>query len=310
MRLQGAGATGHFDAEVHLLVNVLVTDSRLFGTNAQQIKRFDRLEVFHTALRSYDTMLVNWKTVIVNAVLDKEFVHRQNETAALFEAIFRDAGQKSLRFWRAETREDWAALLRPLCNHGDEIVWLLTNDDHIFIDVKNELIKEGLAMLHEDTSRFKGLVYSHWPESLRLAAENGGERVGNFVRFSFTDSDSIVAWNCRWLWFLVSQLDWDGVTRPRLDEMVDSRQVRFVQTGMILHTLYVPLREQVRHLDGYSHAHGHFDDYFPKLTLNKSIDITLHARVIDDLNAMLTVQGPIPDDWITRAKQLYAEALM
>ena len=134
---------------------------------------------------------------------------------------------------------------------------------------------------------------------------HGGERVGNFVRFKFTTSDAVVAWNCRWLWFLVSQLDWNGASRPRLDEMVDNRDVRFIKTDLRLQTLYVPLREQVRHLDAYSHAHPRFDEVFPKLTLNKTADRTLYGRSTSDLQRMLTLQGPIPDDWVAQAERLY-----
>ena len=186
------------------------------------------------------------------------------------------------------------------------------NDDHIFIDIDTDLIQEGFDVLHADASRFKGMVYSHWPETLRMAATHGGERVGNFVRFKFTTSDAVVAWNCRWLWFLVSQLDWNGVSRPRLDEMVDKWSRRPLHQDGLAPADAVCAAARASTASRrilYSHADPRFDEMFPKLTLNKTVDRTLYGRSTSDLQCMLTLQGPIQDDWVAQAERLYAAAL-
>lgn len=232
-----------------LLISCLVTHKRLRTNNDD---RFDRLEVFKYVLHSY-ARIKAWTKVMMYISLDEEFMARQNELHDLVLSLFSDY-PITLEWARYDNIDQW----RPWINeqislHGrEEPVFFAQNDDHVFIDYDDEIIKEGLVLFKNDPHPYKSLIFSHWPEVIRRSGKISPPTImGRYVRFIDSFDDSIQILNLGFLEYLFCKLHCPD--HARVFTRIDGR---YNTLGFIgdRQAVYAPLRELCRKFNGYAHV--------------------------------------------------------
>jgi hypothetical protein len=308
-----------------LLLSVFITHKRA-ETPWNVGNRYNRLDVFKYTLESYARM--KWDRVYLFVELDTDIVYRADELRNHVISLFGTEGVH-LQFTRFTKQSEWRTFFAseyPLPD--DRLVWFSQCDDHVFIDTDTDYLQEGLDLVRQDTSNFKSLYYSHWPEILRLSGKFGNcERVGNYVKFKCTLLDSIQVFNLKYLKYLFTELDWKEREFKKIDNLVLQRTVwcdpktprdRDGHYYMDeLQTIYVPLRELARHFDGYLHVginHGDTDE-FPLLKLPH--DANDFSRTPDQIKSQMRAphvsewtrgnHSIVPDEWVDAAISLYSK---
>jgi hypothetical protein len=308
-----------------LLMSVFITSARK-PTRWNVGNRYDRLDVFKATLTSYSRM--KWDKIYLLVELDDEFKHRAHELKQHVTTLFGTEGV-TVKFTRFLLQEEWRDFFaKEYPSTEDRLVWFSQCDDHIFIDTDLEIVNEGFDLLRKDTSRFKTMFYSHWPEILRLSGKFGThERVGNYIKFKCTLVDAIQVFNLNYLKYLFTELDWRGKPFRKIDNLVLQRSVWCDPKHLRdrdghyymddLQVIYVPLRELARHFDGYIHVwikDGETDE-FPLLKL------PIEANTFDRSPQMIKrqMQVPhtsewtegntftVPDEWVNHAISLYSK---
>lgn len=79
------------------------------------------------------------------------------------------------------------------------------------------------------------------------------ELVGNYVKFHFSLLDSIQIMKLKFLHFLFVEHNWMQ-DHKRIDSLIYELSPSPLQDNALSQTIYAPLREMVRHFDGYSHV--------------------------------------------------------
>jgi hypothetical protein len=140
--------------------------------------------------------------------------------------------------------------------HGEnELVWFTQNDDHIFIDFNMDILNEGLELLKNEKNNHKSLYYSHWPEIIRMSGKfQEPILINNYVKFDFTILDSIQIFNLKFLYYLFIEYKWKN-NHIRIDTLLDEITSTPWKDNCLSQTIYIPLREIVRHFDGYGHVY-------------------------------------------------------
>ena len=260
-----------------------------------------RLETFQYAVRSYQAMRLHWKHVYLNIALCPAYECRKDELEHFFRDQFSDAERLSLTWIRPETKEEYRTLLHQhlcesqaptldaatmvknedlaapdgtelpppplLCPNVDHLVLFLQNDDHVFVDFDTDVLLEGLQLLKADNHPYKAIYMSHWPEIIKLSGKlHTQERVGNYVRFTGTLSDTVQIFNVGYLYHVIEERPWVVPRYNRLDGALVQCQIANYPTEPLpsdgyngwtaegLEHIYVPLRELFRHYDGYAHV--------------------------------------------------------
>ena len=261
-----------------LLMSVYITERR--GINSNQDNRsfayrfrYPRFDVFMFTLRSYAALPIDRAYLYVELSVELPDVRaRMQQLVANATALF-GPRLRTLQHRRLTTQHEWRQELNLTIAPGatvpdptedaQRLIFFLQNDDHPFVDGRQDVLREGLARLRVDQSRFKTLVMSHWSEFVMLIGKRKRPTLaGSFVHGEITQLDSHQIFNFGYLRHLLSEIAW---TQPlkRLDEMVRMKQIYWPRVGRkytMLTTdkawqrMYVPLREQCRKFDAYPHA--------------------------------------------------------
>lgn len=159
------------------------------------------------------------------------------------------------------SQSEWAPVITNLMkNHGPEqAVWFTQNDDHPFIDYNLDILQEGLRTMSDCKHAHKSIAPTHWPEAIKLSGRNQSNRlVGNYIQFDMTATESMQIMNLRLLYHIFVRHEWVR-THSRTDYILTD----FNQTNPFNQTIFIPLRELVRHFDGYGHVRMNPDDCPP-----------------------------------------------
>ena len=98
--------------------------------------------------------------------------------------------------------------------------------------------------MYTDNAPFITCMYSHWPEYIRFAADNGAFNAGCAAIFNSYNHDAIHIFNKTLFKHWLFNYKWGEIYR--------TDHFKFcVKLGQ---NCYVPYRELVRHFDGYSHS--------------------------------------------------------
>ena len=313
-----------------LLLSVYITHNRT--QQRPENNRFDRLDILMATLSSY-SKIDCWQNIHLYIELDAEFANRKDEFKNHVNHLF-GKYNVNLNFFRMTRQAEWRAFMKEHYSEDtDRLVWFSQCDDHVFIDVDQTILNEGLDLLRKDTkSSFKTLYYSHWPEILRLSGKLGNQqRVGNYIKFNATLLDAIQIFNLNYLKYLFTVRDWQGREYKKIDSLILQPNIwsnplsPYNYGGHLigsfegnLQTIYVPMRELVRHFDGYSHVFMRTDENaeFPALKLPIESNIIkysptslirkLHVPHVSPWTDGNTFQ--IPDEWIDTVIHLYTDA--
>jgi len=254
-----------------LLSNVKITNIPLyFSPIRDQLRgrlptKPDRMDIWKYALASYVPLLpILSKVILYIDLATTEYAGQEPKLEEYIRALFPE-DKLILRWYRNNSTADW----RKSCEEdvfpvGDDLIFNLTNDDHIFIDKDLDILKASLENLSRCDDPYAHVIYSHWPEGMRHAAINGFRPTEDLTcvygRFRSVQSFDIVKKE-RWrhYWFDHDFGAANDVFRP--DEHL--HRAGILPNGT---TVFYPVRELVRHFDGYDHA-GPFMNMAPPLDI-------------------------------------------
>jgi hypothetical protein len=169
---------------------------------------------------------------------------------------------------RIKSQEDWKAAYSLI---NSDMVMLLCNHDHIFIDSNREYLSELVQTARQSTEDYPTIVMSHWPENIRWAKSgyidlaenfprnfnNGYKLLDNHIQYKGVclDSLNIITKKLYYNWFFEG--DWKGVEIPRMDGLVGYNTLfnlrQHIGIPLPQQTFMIPYKEQLRHFDGYMH---------------------------------------------------------
>lgn len=235
-----------------LFVNVFITDKAFtFYDRGLLTLSNDRVDIFKYSLASLS--VIEWSHVIIYYDLDINYREREKEIDEYLKSLFKDP---VIYHYRNDRQPEWKVALEKLfLIEGEEFVWFLCNDDHVFIDYETGLLDRILIKLEDlsKTHKYVSCYFSHWPEMLyygrtppRFTQVGMIEDSEDFFVTIWKNCDSIQIVNknlLRHWWF---EHDYGDKWMPRTDGF--PHNVISPETVCI-----IPYRELVRHFDGYSH---------------------------------------------------------
>jgi len=254
-----------------LVISCFITHDRNSGVNNIG-KRYNRFDIFKYVLKTYEK--INFEHIYLYIGLDTEFLDRKDEFKEFIYNIF-GKDKVTLEFKRLLEQYEWIPLMTTLKESGkDKLIFFMQNDDHPLIDFNVDLLNEGVILLENDTSYYKMLSLSHWPESVSAAyVHNNYEKVNNYIHARWTMSDSMNIYNLRFLYDIFIHFEWkDKPLYGRIDNILgigrpwwEPCHTKGPHMDDLL-SVWVPLRELCRHFDGYPCEYG-LDGAFPVLHL-------------------------------------------
>jgi hypothetical protein len=216
-------------------------------------------------------------------------------------------------FDRLYQQPQWNQLITTLYRErgGNELIMFLNNDDHVFVDSNTIVLKEGLDILAKDTTPFKSMYISHWPEIIRLSGKyETPEKVGNYASFHLSLLDSIQIFNLELLHHILVTYTWRG-DHPRIDDILNELTPTPAQDNPLSQKIFIPLKEQFRKFDGYGHVG--IDHDCPPLQIPRNVfkydKQTLLTKMTARHHSPWVHGNPftIPDDWIRTNLSLHTK---
>lgn len=229
-----------------LFVNVKITSDFLTYYERGLLPSAERAQVFRYAMASL--AVIPWSTVHLYIEFDHTQEQHREIVMADIERLFPSA---KISTRRLAYQYEWQQAVEELEALDDELVWFLCNDDHVFIDSSLDTvmsIEQHMLRLME-TNPYVACPFSHWPEHIAVFTQrNCHVEEGHLLApHANTDSVQIVTKAIlRHWWF---STDYGGVEMPRTDWHTQAN-VAYPQPGLGV----LPLKEMVRHFDGYSHV--------------------------------------------------------
>jgi hypothetical protein len=248
-----------------LILSVFVTNIRFTQDCYERSKNgnYSRIDIFKYMLESYKK--IPFTEIYLFIKLDNEFLlpgqfFYNNDINEYIYNIFSHLEKNKIHIVldRYTSQDKWIPFFKELIiKHGEnESVWFTQNDDHIYIDYNNDILLEGIKHLENDNSRHKSIYVSHWPEVIKLSGKhNNQELIGNYVKFNLSILDSIQIFNLQFLYDIFVDHIWRN-DYIRIDslfhEFIEPCNVSFKDP--LSQVIFIPLREMVRHFDGYGHV--------------------------------------------------------
>ena len=252
-----------------LLFNVYITNTP--GNPFSELSRgllpsFSKLDITKYSLASL-AVAYSWTRAIINVELDPK-IYTEAQSIELKEFIEKEFKGIEVLFSnkRIKFQHEWKNLYEKI---NSDLILLLCNHDHIFIDSSKETLEEIVKQEH---SRYTTIVTSHWPENIRWAKsgyiqlnESQPRKLNSNYKvldcsLSYDgiciDSLNIITKQLYYNWFFTGE--WGNVSLPRVDgivgvypSIINIRQR--LNIPLPQQTILIPYKEQLRHFDGYSH---------------------------------------------------------
>ena len=252
-----------------LLFNVHLTDTSgnpYSGLSRGLLPSYSKLDTTKYSLASL-AIAYSWTRAIINVELDpKMYTEAQSiELKEFVEKEFKDV-EVLFSSKRVKFQQEWKDLYEKI---NSDLILLVCNHDHIFIDSSRETLEEVVKQEH---SKYTTIVMSHWPENIRWAKSgyielneskpaklNSNYKVLDYA-LSYEglciDSLNIVTKQLYYDWFFTGE--WGEIGLPRVDGITglypDLLTIRkYLGIPLPQQTLIIPYKEQLRHFDGYLH---------------------------------------------------------
>lgn len=245
-----------------VLFNVKISNHRWNVYRRPYLRDYDRYDVFKYCLSSYSV----FDELVSKYIFYIDMSEYEDKIGELAEYIYTIYPKEKVSFYRFRnnTRLDWQRSCEETNASNDNLIWFAGNDDHIFLDHNLECLKAGLKSLIVDPNPFSAMFYSHWYETIRVAAKQNAklDESGYFVSLPWGIHDSIrivrkELWNHYWFNLALHNSENNYF---RTDHIADvTGRDPFVTT-------YIPTRELCRHFDGYAHV-GNLFNHSPPLEI-------------------------------------------
>ena len=252
-----------------LIFNVYLTDTSgnpHSGITRGILPSYSKLDITKYSLASL-AVAYPWTKAIINVELDTRLYSEQDreELKAFVELEFNDV-DLIYNSKRAIYQQEWQNLYREL---NSDLVLLLCNHDHIFLDSSRECLEQIVNQKHD---QYTTIVMSHWPENIRWAKSGYIELnettprqlnkdysildYGLSYKGICIDSLNIITKDLYFDWFFTGE--WTEVPLPRVDgisglypSILNIR--KHLNIPLPEQTVIIPFKEQMRHFDGYMH---------------------------------------------------------
>lgn len=255
---------------MELLFNVYLTSSpgnSYVNLDRGTLPTYNKLQVTKYTLSSLASMYP-WEHAIINVELDpkvyknQDYLELENYIDKEFSGIKTTFSRKRISY-----QKEWADLYEKL---NSNFVFYLGNHDHIFVDSTNDYLLTLLEDAKTKYGSYTTIAMSHWPENIRWAKSgymdfnqstpsrlNSNYRIDeNNLYYQDISIDSLNILNKEVLrdWILTG--DWGTRSIPRMDgigrdSILTIRQ--FLRIPLPQQEILIPLKEQLRHFDGYMH---------------------------------------------------------
>ena len=252
-----------------LIFNVYLTDTSgnpHSGINRGLLPSFSKLNITKYSLASL-AVAYSWTKAIINVELDPR-LYTEADSIALEEFVREEFKVVEIIYSnkRVKFQQEWKSLYEEI---NSNLILLLCNHDHIFLDSSRECLKELAKQQHD---KYSTIVMSHWPENIRWAKSgyielnethprklNSNYKIldyGLSYEGICIDSLNIITRDLYHDWFFTGE--WEGIGLPRVDGIAglypDIITIRkHLNIPLPQQTIIIPYKEQLRHFDGYLH---------------------------------------------------------
>ncbi|HYH20703.1 MAG TPA: hypothetical protein VD995_19035 [Azospirillum sp.] len=228
-----------------LLMNVLVTEKGLTYYERGLLPRHSRPDVLLYSIASLS--VIPWTAAHIYLEFDETSDADRDRVVAGIAAMIPDA---RITLGRLAYQCEWQRAVERLEEIDDDLVWFTCNDDHVFVDSDLEALNAvtGIMRRLAQANAHVCCPFSHWPEQLAFFDQLPTQLVDGralVAPFRMTDSVQIVTKAILRHWWFAH--DYGDQFLPRTDWITGDVRMLEQTLGVL------PLRELVRHYDGYSH---------------------------------------------------------
>ena len=233
----------------------------VYVTNQRRYNRYSRDEIFAYMLKSYRN--IPFTEIYLFILIDKELLHQhnyfyKNDLTQFIHNTFNKlpTDKIHIEYTRYTLQSEWLSFIQNIyVKHGkDELAWFIQNDEHIFVDYNMDILVEGIEHLKREPSKHKSIYMSHWPEILKMSGKyQTPNRINNYVNFNLSLLDSIQIFNLQFLYDIFVNYKWKN-SHIRIDSVLNELTNTPSEDNPLNQVIYVPLRELLRHFDGYGHV--------------------------------------------------------
>jgi hypothetical protein len=233
----------------------------VYITNDRSNNRYSRDEIFAYMLKSYKNIPfteIYLFILIDNKLLNpNNYFYKNDLTQFIYNNFNKLPNDKiHIKYTRYTTQNEWINFIQHIyIKHGkDELAWFIQNDDHIFVDYNMDILLEGIEHLKKEQSTHKSIYLSHWPEILKMSGKyQTPTLINNYINFNLSLLDSIQIFNLQFLYDIFINYIWKH-QHIRIDSLLNEITNTPSQDNPLNQIIYVPLRELLRHFDGYTHV--------------------------------------------------------
>lgn len=231
------------------------------------MKMSDKFDVYKFCLLSYSKVQHLFSKIFINVILDEEYENRKDELYNFCHSIF-DNEKLYFQFGRLDYKSDWQKFFENNSFDDDENIFFSGNDDHVFIDTSDELLKNADLLIQKSENIFTSVTYSAFVEVARYYSpkSNLHENKMFFTNKSFDAAFDMQIFSIKKLKYLIFELDYpDDLHIFRLLPLyLYINNTRHYNLFNIQN--YYPLKEMVRHIDGNCHV-GFYNNVNPFITI-------------------------------------------
>jgi len=221
------------------------------------LQDYDQIDVFKYSLSSL-SIAYSWSKVILKITLEGKYKERKQELEDYIKNEFKNF-DLILDWRRNEYQQDWIETYKILDN---DLIWFCCNHDHIFVDSNTEYLENLVKSIKNDSNYpLTTCEFSHFPELIRMAKSGlhlapkdpkSYKIEDRCVTLDSTvhDSIQIITKQVYFEWWCKHDLKGGYFPRPEshwtisIGWIIPVPQIR----------LFLPLKELVRHFDGYGHS--------------------------------------------------------
>jgi len=237
--------------------NCKITDVRPNPQPRYHLRNDDRFDIARYSFASYKPLIPLVDKFIFNLEMADAYAGREAEMEQWLRDIF-PADKLSLHWYRCNNIKQWREIQSEMDDVGYDLVFPAGNEDHIFMDSNIETFAKCLEVLRADASPKAALMTSHWQESIRAVNHFGTDKSVEVPYYSIGNNDSIRVLKREFFeWYM------DQAPDP---EMFLFRTEQWNSIALPDNKLFVPTKEQFRHVDGYTHV-GIGPEYAPPLEI-------------------------------------------
>lgn len=224
-----------------LFMNVFITDKRHPHYNVYNRGLYPPVSPYEQLKYTLASMaVIPFSKVFIYCLMDDNYQYHTD----LSDHVYYMFPNVELHFHRNEKQSQWKEALAEVMDRN-ELVWFTGNHDHVFIDYNLDVLNKITGDMMKSEDRNVSCYFSHWPEALnRTRIDPVIHKDSSYFILTTPENDSIEILSKevlrRWWW----DNDYGEQLIPRTDWRVERYPLN----------LYVPMREMVRHFDGYDRA--------------------------------------------------------